>query len=90
MVELNIKDIGAVEEFSYDFASYGLHVLKGKQGAGKTTILRVADIIANGNTDFRPGKRDGAPRGEATVAGQDAPYRAAGSRGRRAHNQRRV
>lgn len=70
MVELNIKDIGAVEEFSYDFQSYGLHVLKGKQGAGKTTVLRVADIICNGNTDTRPSKRDGAPRGEATVAGK--------------------
>lgn len=72
MTETNIKvrDIGPVVEFSYDLSGYGLHVLRGNQGAGKTTILRVVDLALNPSADIRPAKRDGAPRGEATVDGK--------------------
>ena len=70
MTEINIKNIGAVEDFFYTLADYGLHVIHGMQGAGKTTILRTVQLVADGQTDARLSKRDGSPRGEATVAGK--------------------
>lgn len=67
---INIKDIGPVTEFAYELASPGLHVLRGKQGAGKTTILRTVQLAVDGRTDIQPEKRDGSPRGQAEVAGR--------------------
>lgn len=70
MTEISVRNIGPVEEFSYDLAGFGLHVVKGVQGAGKTTILRTVQLATDGKVDVRPSKRDGAPRGEAVVAGK--------------------
>lgn len=70
MTELNIKNIGPVTDFHYEFSGPGLHVLHGWQGSGKTTILRTAELITNGSVDVRPSKRDGQPRGEAFLAGK--------------------
>ncbi len=69
-VGISIKDLGPVTEFEYQLDSPGLHVLKGRNGCGKTTTLRTVQLATDGNTDVRPGKRDGAPRGEATIAGK--------------------
>ena len=37
---ISINDVGPITEFSYTPADFGLHILRGAQGAGKTTILR--------------------------------------------------
>lgn len=68
-VEIRVNDIGPVVEFEYALEGYGLHVLKGKNGAGKTTITRVAELAVDGRTDGKLTHRDGTRRGEAYVAG---------------------
>ncbi len=70
MVEINVRDIGPIEEFAYEMRSPGLHVVKGMQGAGKTTILRTVQLAVDGRSDIRPVKRDGSPRGEANIGGK--------------------
>lgn len=69
-VNIDIESIGPVEEFSYEMEEPGLHVLRGAQGAGKTTILRTVQLATDGKTDVKPTKKDGAKRGVATVAGK--------------------
>lgn len=66
-MEIKVNNVGAVEEFSYPLDQYGLHVLYGRNGAGKTTVLRVLELATNGEPDTRPTKRDGTERGEAFV-----------------------
>lgn len=68
--EIKIKDVGPVVEFQYELEKYGLHVLEGPNGGGKSTIQRVVELATNGRSDTRLTKRDGAPRGESTVAGK--------------------
>jgi len=68
-VDIQVKDVGAVVEFEYQLSGPGLHILKGKQGAGKTTVLRAVELAVDGRCDVRPQKRDGATRGEAIIAG---------------------
>lgn len=68
--EIKVRDIGPVVEFSYTLDQPGLHVLRGRQGAGKTTILRTVQLAIDGRCDVRPGARDGATQGTATVAGR--------------------
>lgn len=34
---ISISDVGPITEFEYTPSGFGLHVLRGKQGAGKTT-----------------------------------------------------
>jgi hypothetical protein len=68
MIEVN--NIGPITEFEYEFSGPGLHILRGKQGAGKTTVLRTAQLAVDGRTDVKPTKRDGSPRGEAVVCGK--------------------
>jgi hypothetical protein len=70
MTSIQINDIGAVTEFGMDMNEPGLYVLRGKQGAGKTTVLRTVQLVTDGRTDVTPTKRDGSKRGEATVAGK--------------------
>lgn len=65
-----IENIGPIVDFEYALAAPGLHVLRGKHGCGKSTILRTVELLTNERTDVRPTKRDGASRGEATVAGK--------------------
>lgn len=65
-----VRDIGPVIEFEYKMTGPGLHVLRGKQGAGKTTVLRTVQLATDGRTDIKPTKRDATRRGEATVAGK--------------------
>lgn len=67
---IEVRNVGPVEEFSYTLGAPGLHVLRGHQGAGKTTILRTAQLAADGRTDVKPTSRDGVARGEATIAGK--------------------
>lgn len=69
-LEINIRDIGPVTEFEYRFNAFGLHVLKGRNGSGKSTTLRTVQLATDGHTDSRLVKRDGTPRGEATIAGK--------------------
>jgi DNA repair exonuclease SbcCD ATPase subunit len=70
MTRIEIQDIGPVEEFRFDLPEPGLYVLRGRQGAGKTTILRTVQLAADGRADVTPTKRDGAKKGEATIAGK--------------------
>jgi len=67
---LSLRNIGPIVEFDYDLRGYGLHVIKGPQGAGKTTVLRTVQLATTGSVDVKPEKRDGSPRGEASVAGK--------------------
>lgn len=67
---IELRDIGPVEEFTYQMQRPGLHVLRGHQGAGKTTILRTVQLAADGRTDIRPSNRDDTRRGEANIAGK--------------------
>ncbi len=70
MTHLSVHNIGPITEFEYELHGPGLHVLRGRQGAGKTTILRTAQLALDGRSDAKPTKRDGTPRGEAIVAGK--------------------
>lgn len=65
-----VENIGPVVEFEYEMKSPGLHVLRGAQGSGKTTILRTCQLATDGRTDVKPTRRDGATRGAATIAGR--------------------
>jgi hypothetical protein len=68
--EIRVNDIGPVEDFFYPMGGPGLHVLRGPNGSGKTTILRTAEMIVDGQTDTRLQKRDGSKRGVATLSGK--------------------
>lgn len=68
--EISIRDIGPILEFEHTFKGFGLTMLQGKQGAGKTTVLRTVQLLIDGKTDVRPTSRDGVKVGEATVAGR--------------------
>lgn len=67
--EISIKNIGPITEFEYELGDFGVHVLRGKQGAGKTTCLRAVELAVNGRSDVGLTKRDGAQRGEVSIAG---------------------
>lgn len=67
--EIHVSNVGPVVEFELAMTSPGLWVLKGRQGSGKSTIIRAVDLIVNGATEQRLTKRDGAKRGEVAVAG---------------------
>lgn len=69
-VDINVRDIGPLEEFSYSLREYGLHLLLGPQGCGKSTTLRTVELAINGETSLKPAKRDGSKSGEATIAGK--------------------
>ena len=65
-----IENIGPVKELECQMES-GITVLRGKHGSGKTTILRTAELVVNGQAGpHKPRKRDGAKVGTATVAGK--------------------
>lgn len=69
--KIEVNAVGPVVEFEYEMDEPGVHVLKGDHGAGKTTILRTVQLATDGRADGgKPTKRDGAKRGEATVAGK--------------------
>ena len=70
VAKIEVHDVGPVIDFEYTMQSPGLHILRGAQGAGKTTILRTVQLATDGRTDQQPTKRDGAKRGEAIVAGR--------------------
>lgn len=68
---IEVKSVGPVVEFEYEMDAPGIHVLLGDHGAGKTTILRTVQLATDGRADGgKPTKRDGAKKGEATVAGK--------------------
>jgi hypothetical protein len=69
-VAIDVKDIGPITEFEHELSEPGLHILKGDQGVGKTTILRTVELATNGKTADKPTKRDGTPRGKATIGGK--------------------
>lgn len=54
--EISLNNIGPIDEFSYELNGPGLHILRGRQGAGKTTILRTVQLAVDGRSD------DGDPR----------------------------
>lgn len=68
-LKVEIENIGPVTEFSAELKP-GLNLLVGKQGAGKSTILRTLELAAGG--DAAPvTKRDGtAGAGIATIGGR--------------------
>lgn len=70
MPSIEVNNVGPVEEFRYELADYGVHVLRGRHGAGKTTVLRTVQLATDGRSDRKPAKSDGVPRGDATVAGK--------------------
>jgi hypothetical protein len=67
---ISINDVGPVTEFEYQLSEPGLHVLRGRQQAGKTTILRTVQLATDGRSDEKPTKRDGTKGGKAVVAGK--------------------
>lgn len=70
-VDISLKSVGPVIEFSYTMEEPGLHVLMGDHGVGKSTVLRTVQLAADGRADGgKPTKADGAKRGEAVVAGK--------------------
>jgi len=69
-VAISIDHVGPVTEFEYAMTEPGLHVLRGQQGAGKTTILRTVQWACDGRADAKPQKTDGAKKGVAVVAGK--------------------
>lgn len=68
-VDISIANVGPVVDFECSLAP-GVTVLRGKHGAGKTTILRTVQLATDGRTDRKPAKSDGVPRGAATIAGR--------------------
>lgn len=66
---IEIHNVGPIEEFRCELAP-GVTVLRGKHGAGKTTVLRTVQLATDGRADRKPAKSDGVPRGEATIAGR--------------------
>jgi hypothetical protein len=48
----------------------GLHILKGKPGSGKSTIIRSIEMVMGSDVTIKPTRRDGKPRGIAEVAGK--------------------
>lgn len=68
-VDISIANVGPVVDFECSLAP-GVTVLRGKHGAGKTTILRTVQLATDGRTDRKPVKSDGVPRGAATIAGR--------------------
>jgi energy-coupling factor transporter ATP-binding protein EcfA2 len=66
--EIRVRNIGPVVDFEYQLPDYGIHVIKGPQGSGKSTITRVADVVVNSQKSDLS-RRDGTSRGEAYVAG---------------------
>lgn len=69
--EIEVRDVGPVEEFRYTLGQPGLHVLRGRPGSGKTTILRTVQLATDGRTDVKPTTRDGSSAaGKARVAGK--------------------
>lgn len=66
---IHVSNIGPVVEFELAMDTPGLWVLRGRQGSGKSTIIRTADLLVNGASGQQLSKRDGTKRGEATVAG---------------------
>lgn len=69
-VDINVENIGPVEEFSASLGDPGLYTLRGDHGSGKTTIIRTVQLAVDGRTDINPTKRDGSKMGKATVAGK--------------------
>ncbi len=63
---IEVNDIGPVSEFEYKLDKPGVYVLCGKHGIGKTTILRLIELLIGGRAD-RPQKSDGAKAGTAAV-----------------------
>jgi energy-coupling factor transporter ATP-binding protein EcfA2 len=70
MPEIEVKNLGPIEEFRYEIAEPGLHLLVGPQGSGKSTTLRTVELATQGETSLKPTKRDGSKNGEATVCGK--------------------
>ena len=69
MSTIEIEDVGPVTEFNYEMQGHGLHVLVGRRGSGKSTILRTLERVAGGDPAM-PGKRDGAKNGKVTAFGR--------------------
>lgn len=67
---ISVRNIGPVKEFEATLATPGVHVIRGKQGAGKSTILRTVKFAVDGDCDPKPTNHDDAPAGEACVAGK--------------------
>lgn len=70
MPEIEVKNLGPIEEFRYEMSEPGLHLLVGPQGSGKSTTLRTVELATQGETSLKPTKRDGSKNGEATVCGK--------------------
>ena len=68
-VEIKVKNIGPIVEFEYAFKNFGLHVVKGPNGSGKSTLERTIEFATTGVRSQQLQKRDGTPRGEASIAG---------------------
>lgn len=67
---ISIENTGPIEEFQYTPEQFGVHVLRGKQQAGKTTILRSIELVTTGRTDEKPTKRDGSKSGKVEAFGK--------------------
>lgn len=67
---IHIEDIGPVKLLDYELRDYGVHVLRGFNGCGKSSTLRAVQLITDSDSDVKPTKRDGTKRGEATVCGK--------------------
>lgn len=64
-IRVEINDVGAVNNLSLDVPEVGVIVLKGRNGAGKTTVLNAVDTIDRGVG--KPPIADGADRAEVRL-----------------------
>lgn len=68
-IKIEVQNVGPIEESSAQLFP-GVTVLRGRNGVGKTTILRAVQLVVDGRTDRPPTKKDGTPRGTARVGGK--------------------
>lgn len=67
---ITIENVGPIEEFGYTLDSYGMHVLEGPHGCGKSTTLRTVELASGIPISDKLTKRRGAKKGSAVVAGK--------------------
>lgn len=67
---IEIENVGPIEEFGYTLETYGMHVLEGPHGSGKSTTLRTVELASGIPITDKLTKRRGAKKGQATIAGR--------------------
>lgn len=69
---IELENVGPIDEFRYEMTEPGLHVIRGEQGVGKTTILRTVQLAQGTplDRDVKPTVKDGKRKAVAEVGGK--------------------